>query len=132
MTIKTDLGTIAIAIDTKNLKLQMFFDSLKDKIEIYGLDEIINLIDGIPSVNELKEKISELEGEIVEKDNEINDFEFSEDSIECNSEIQCGIGVINYEEPDNLLLQDLMENFEASIKKNNPKKVNELLSQSLN
>jgi len=44
------------------------------------------------------------------------------------SEIDCGIGMIKFEEPDNLLLQDLMENFETAIRKTNPNKVSLLLA----
>lgn len=42
--------------------------------------------------------------------------------------IDCGIGTIEYIEPDNLLLQLLMTNLEEAIKRTTPKKVNEILS----
>ncbi len=42
--------------------------------------------------------------------------------------IDCGIGTIEFIEPDNLLLHDLMKNLESAIKKTTPRKVNEVLS----
>jgi len=128
MTITTALGNINISVDNKNLKLLMFLDSLKDKIEIYGLDEISDLIDNASSVKEKDDKISELETLIEEKDKEISELEDNEDNDDFYSEIDCGVGTVKFEEPDNILLQDLMENFETAIKKTNPKKVSELLA----
>lgn len=129
MTIITDLGTITANVDTRNLKILMFLDSLKDKIEIYGLDEIISLIDGSVSTKELREKITKLENTIIEKDNEISELEDGNDfEIGCDSTINCGIGEINYESPNNLLLQDLLGNLDTAIKKHTPKKVSEILS----
>jgi hypothetical protein len=44
--------------------------------------------------------------------------------------IDTGIGKIDYQiETGNLLLTELMENFEAAIKKHTPKKVNEMLAR---
>jgi len=80
MIITTALGNITLAVDNKNLKLLMFLDSLKDKIEIYGLDEISNLLDNASSVKEKDEKISELETLIEEKDEEISKIEDNEDN----------------------------------------------------
>lgn len=42
--------------------------------------------------------------------------------------IECGIGVINYETPDNLQLQYLMENLENAIKNQGSKYVSEILA----
>jgi hypothetical protein len=45
--------------------------------------------------------------------------------------IDAGIGKIEYEEPTNFLLSELMDNLEKAIQNTNPKKVNEVL-QSIN
>jgi len=129
MIITTPLGNIGLSIDSKNLKLQMFLDSLKDKIEIYGLDEIINVIDNAKSVKELKDKVSELEDTIVAKENEIEELENPDNfDAPCDSTIKCGIGEINYETPNNILLQELMGNLDEAVQKNTAKKVSEILS----
>ena len=60
---------------------------------------------------------------------EVKDLE-NDDTI-TDTTIQCGIGTIEYKEPDNILLAELMENLEAAIKKHTPKKVNDTLSALL-
>lgn len=73
--------------------LEAIEDDLKDKD-----DEISSL--GI-EVKELEGKVSYLEGEI--------------ESNEGIIEIDCGIGVIRYEEPDNLKLQTIMEELKEQL-----------------
>lgn len=45
--------------------------------------------------------------------------------------IECGIGIIEYEIPSNLLLQTLMENLQLKIEKHGAKYVNELLETKI-
>lgn len=73
---------------------------------------------------DLNLKVAELEE--VNKDED--DDEEDDYDAACDSSIDCGIGFINYEEPDNILLQQLMENLTEAIKKTNPLKVSELLA----
>ena len=46
----------------------------------------------------------------------------------CDSTISCGIGEINYEMPNNLLLQELIENLDSAIQKYGAKRVSETLA----
>ena len=48
--------------------------------------------------------------------------------VKTNKVIDAGIGTIQYREPDNLLLQLLMENLEEAIAKQGVKKVSEILN----
>lgn len=130
MIIKIDagLGDIVMSIDG-NLKLAMLLGALKDHIEIYGLEGLINFLSAEEGMEDLKIKIAELKSDIQEKDEEIDDLESELESVDDKTQtIDCGIGTINYD-ADNIALQDLMENLDTAIKKSTPQKVNSYLSQ---
>jgi predicted RNase H-like nuclease (RuvC/YqgF family) len=126
--ITIDAGIEVLSFDEpSNLKLKMLMDSLKDHIEIYGLDKLTAFFDG-ENVEELKVKIAELESDVKEKDEEIDELESELSESELGLKIDCGIGDIEYIQPNNIALQDIMENLDAAIQKTNFKKVNEVLA----
>jgi hypothetical protein len=62
----------------------------------------------------------------------LKEGEDTDDDEAVDSEIDCGIGVIKYISPDNLLLIDLMENLELSIKKHGALTVSNALKKLSN
>lgn len=126
--IKIDAGIGGITvIEPENIKLKMLVDSLKDHIEIYGVDKLTEFFLDDKDMGELKSTILDLENTIEEKDGEIADLESELESEEDSmTTIECGIGTINYE-TDNVLLEMVMENLDAAIQKHNPLRVNEKL-----
>jgi len=136
LSIETALGIIYVT-PPENLKVKMFLDSLKDQIEVGNLDNIIGFIDGGCSGG-LKEKIKELEEEVESLKEELSDAEDKVSGLETDiddampdSEIDGGLGVIEYNAPTNLQLQIMMENLNEAVKKHSPNKVNELLETLL-
>ena len=90
-----------------------FLDSIQDDQK-----DLQEELDGAnDEINDLEEKVKELESQL---------DELQEGDVD--SKIDCGIGEIEYNEPDNILLQDLMENLNIAIQKHTPKKVNEVLT----
>lgn len=100
-------------------------DNFKKDEAIEFLEAIEIDVDGlIDELDDANTEITSLESKIDDLKEEVNELE----GTDTNSEIECGIGTIEYNEPDNLLLQDVMDNLSSAIKKHTPKKVNEVLS----
>lgn len=109
--------------------------TIKDNIE--ELRKIINgtsisRVEALEFIDAIEGNIEELYDEIKEKENkicglrdDIDDYEESRNKIDA--EIDCGIGLIEYKEPDNILLQSIMENLGEAIQKYGAKRVNELI-----
>lgn len=79
----------------------------------------------------IQDELDDLEREYRDQDNIIENLRDEVQELEntpTNASIEAGIGIINYEEPDNLQLQDVMENLETAIKKTSPNKVSAHLS----
>lgn len=78
------------------------------------IDAVLN--DHEEDVNELKDEISKLESKIEKLEKELElATEYPE---EINyEEIDCGIGIIKYLEPDNLKLQVIMEDFKEKMER---------------
>lgn len=92
----------------------------------------ISRVEALEFIDAIESNVKELEEEIEEKGNEIEELKDESDDDEeslneTDAEIQCGIGVIEYKEPDNILLQSLMENLNEAIQKYGVKRVNELI-----
>jgi predicted RNase H-like nuclease (RuvC/YqgF family) len=129
--IDTGIGELEIKAPD-NIKLKTFIDSLKDQLEIGKLDLIINFLDGEKyDTSELESKIEELENEVREKDEQIEGLEDDVDELKTGTVIDAGIDIIEYKEPGNLLLIDLMENLNKAISRTTPLRVSEVL-QSIN
>lgn len=88
-----------------------------------GKDEAIEFLDAVAqdneeSLEELKDEIIDLKNEIINKDEEISKLEEQLEEKEYELErIDCGIGFIEYKEPDNLKLQMMMEEFKERVEK---------------
>lgn len=74
--------------------------------------------------DDYKDQISTLEDKV----EDLEDSQPDEDGEETDSEIDCGIGVIKYIDPDNLLLQQIMEALDKRINETSPKVVLQFLS----
>lgn len=95
-------------------------------------DEAIEFLDAIESdADELQDELDTTTDDLKDKDSEIDNLKDEVNSMEnseTTNQIDCGIGTIDYDTPNNLVLQDIMENLGELIKKHNPKKVNEILT----
>jgi len=114
-----------------NLKLKMFLDSLKDRIEMDGkLDVIISFLDnGCKGDDEHLETIRELESQVDAHQKTIEELQEEITELEEHNEkdsIDGGVGKIGYK-ADNLLTQQVMEYLEEALRKTSPIKVSELL-----
>lgn len=116
----------------ENLKLKMFLDSLKDRIEIDGkLDEIISFLDEgcknkTDTEDEFLETIRELEEQVDDKYLELTELQKELDKSQFENEIGDGIFKIKYN-ANSLPMQSVMEELEVAINKTNPLKVLEHL-----
>ncbi len=114
-TIKSNIAELRKIINEDNFKTDEALEFL-DAIEENADALISDLESEQDEVKSLEEKVDDLRSEI----NSLEDSDMGQ-------EIDCGIGIIEYAEPDNLVLQDVMENLGNAIKKHTPKKVNEIL-----
>lgn len=90
--------------------------------------EATEFLEAIESnVNELEDENIMLEEDNNSKNSRITELEEMIESSEGLNSMDCGIVEINYEQPNNIVLQDVMENLETAIKKTNPKVVNSIL-----
>lgn len=91
--------------------------NLIDKVLIYDIklkDEINEFVDAIDTeIADLNDDIKNLQEENLSKDSEISDLELKIEEHESYDfeTIDCGVGIIEYVEPDNLRLQLLMQEF---------------------
>lgn len=103
-------------------KTKTNMEYLRDYIE--GNDEAIEFWDAVCNeIEEKDDKILELQKEVHEKYNEIHQLEDAlteaeQETIEELEVIDCGIGEIRYQQPDNLKLQILMDEFKESTEAN--------------
>lgn len=114
-----------------NLELQNLMQALKDAVEVSTSKEVREYLEdfsdrGSPEkykleIKQLNERIEELEKENIKLEDELEDHE----SMET---MECGIDVIEYRNPGNLVLQDLMENLGTAIQRKTPKRINEILA----
>lgn len=115
-------------------KLKSNIDELRKIIaeDNFKIDEATEFLDAIESeMNELKEELSDCESELKSSQEEVSDLETKleeAENQEMTSVIECGIGTIEFNEPDNLVLQDIMENLEGAIKKSTPNNVSTVLA----
>lgn len=111
-------------------KITSNIEELKNILkEIYKKwEEATEFLEALESnVSGLQDDVINLTIDNQSKENMITELEEIMEDRSGLENMDCGIGVINYEEPGNLVLQDIMENLEAAIKKTNPRKVNEIL-----
>jgi len=113
-------------------KINSNIDELKKIINEpnFKLEEANEFLEAIENdADKIQEEVLDLKSEVSEKEGEIAELENPDNfDAPCDSTIKCGIGEINYETPDNILLQELMENLDKAVQKNTAKKVSEILS----
>lgn len=101
-------------------------DNFKQEEAIEFLDAIFENAEQLES--DLKDSEKEVEGLQSELD-DIDEDAYDEAET-TNATINCGIGTIEYAEPDNLQLQSVMDNLDAAIQKNGARKVATLLEST--
>lgn len=118
---------------TKIIKenIQELYKILKE--DNFKVDEALEFLDAIKDgVDDFETEYDELKNELSNEKEKVSDLQSEinslEDGLSSLNTIECGIDVIKYETPGNLVLQDIMENLENSIKKHTPKKVSEILA----
>lgn len=87
-----------------------------------GKDEAIEFLDAVAqdneeSLEELKDEIADLKRDMDDKDEELSKLQEQLDEkpdYELET-IDCGIGVIEYVQPDNIKLQMMMEEFKERV-----------------
>ncbi len=116
ITIDAGIGTISCNAHG-NLLLMQLMDAFKDKVEIDGAQKVLDLLvkeDTTENDESLKDKISKLEKEIEEKDEEIDDLNEMAETNEGLTEIDMGYGTIWYK-TDNLKLEMFMEDWAEKL-----------------
>jgi uncharacterized coiled-coil DUF342 family protein len=93
-------------------------DYLREFIE--DSDEAIEFWDSVCcEIEEMKDEIKEYKEEIEELEEKVEEIEEELDQLRTDkvllNTINCGIGVINYEQPENMQLQTIMEEFKEEI-----------------
>lgn len=126
-TIDAGIGTFTANCE-ENLKLKMFLDSLKDRIEMDGkINDIIEFLDnGCKDNKRLQDEVDRLTLEWNKSEERISELlgeiEKLEEGDLVEDEINGGVGTIGYK-TDNLLTQQVMEELEVAINKTDPLKV---------
>ena len=78
-------------------------------------------------VTNLEDEILELNDKVKELSDRVEEYENAEEGG-FGSEIDCGIDVINYEEPGSIVLQSVMENLGEAILKHGASKIDQILN----
>lgn len=89
---------------------------------IEGNDEAIEFWDAVSKeMEELEDENNNLKSEVNSLEEKVENLEDELDNAESESynleEIDCGIGLIRYEQPENLKLQCLMDEFKEKTEK---------------
>jgi septal ring factor EnvC (AmiA/AmiB activator) len=102
------------------------------KEENFNQEEALEFLEAIENGSDkLEQDLDEANDELKKAEENVEELETEVESLENGEnmeEIDCGIGVINYEEPDNILLQELLTNLEGAIKKQTPLAVSNILA----
>lgn len=97
----------------------------------FKIDEAIEFLDAIETnADDLEEELESANDEIKDLESQVDDLKSEINEMETDNleKIDCGIDVIEYKSPGNLVLMDVMDNLAAAIQKHTPKKVNDILS----
>ena len=112
-----------------NLLLQNLMSEFEEQIKKDTPNGVLN---GLKSLD--KDKVANLEEEIDGLNSiirglrdEVMEYETAEEEG-FGSEIDCGIDVINYEEPGSIVLQSVMENLGEAILKHGANKIDQILN----